>query len=353
MNNGKSIVELAKELERRAGAKRDFVADTKQITMVPAGNDVRISVGGHDFGVTSLTHKQLGTHVGIPAQYYGKMQADSPALLATNVNHWLHGHDISVRRMVRTLDGDARAFLSDRYRRIENEQIATAVLPALMESPEIKIESTDITETRLYIKALFPRIQGEVKKGDVVQAGIVISNSEVGMGSLNVQPLVYRLVCTNGLIADGADAFGLKKHHIGRRASTDENYAIYRSETIQAEDRALMMKLQDAVRAAAKGVAFQELLRKMQEAATGIRIQSPMKAVEELGKVYDLNEGERGSVLENLIRNQDMTRWGALNAITELANVHESYERSTELEIIGGQMLDLPRTHWERIAEAA
>ena len=34
--------------------------------------------------------------------------------------------------MVRTLDGKARAFLSDRYHRIDNEQIAEAVLPVLL-----------------------------------------------------------------------------------------------------------------------------------------------------------------------------------------------------------------------------
>jgi hypothetical protein len=36
----------------------------------------------------------------------------------------------------------------------------------------------------MYIKAICPRIQAEVKKGDIVQAGIAISNSEVGMGSV-------------------------------------------------------------------------------------------------------------------------------------------------------------------------
>lgn len=37
----------------------------------------------------------------------------------------------------------------------------------------------------------------EVRKGDIVQAGVMISNSEVGLGAVSIQPLVYRLVCTN------------------------------------------------------------------------------------------------------------------------------------------------------------
>ena len=43
-----------------------------------------------------------------------------------------------------------------------------------------------------------------VKVGDAVQAGIAISNSEVGQGSLRVEALDYRLVRTNGMIRETA-----------------------------------------------------------------------------------------------------------------------------------------------------
>ena len=38
-----------------------------------------------------------------------------------------------------------------------------------------------------------------MRPGDVVQAGVSISNSETGRGAVSVCPLVYRLVCTNGM----------------------------------------------------------------------------------------------------------------------------------------------------------
>ena len=67
-------------------------------------------------------HDQIGSRAGIPAKYYDRMLTEAPDLLATNVNAW---HRINpARRMVRTLGGDARSFLSDRYNRIENEEIA-------------------------------------------------------------------------------------------------------------------------------------------------------------------------------------------------------------------------------------
>ena len=85
--------------------------------------------------------------------------------------------------MVRTLDGQARAFLSDRYRRLDNFDLASSVLPVLGEMGDgIQIISAEMTETRMYIKVINKRLELEVQKGDVVQAGMVLSNSEVFCG---------------------------------------------------------------------------------------------------------------------------------------------------------------------------
>jgi hypothetical protein len=212
MKLGKSLVELAQELERRAGAKSDFIVDTKSgLLMQP---DMALAVSGVGaLSTDGLAHRQISEWAGIPAKYYDRMKAEAPALLVNNVNHWFA--EQPARRMVRTLDNRARAFLSDRYRRIDNEEIAEAVLPVLLGAgSDIRIESCEVTDSRLYLKAVFPKIEGEVKVGDPVQSGIVISNSEAGLGSLSVQPLVFRLVCKNGMIANDS---GMSRYHVGRK----------------------------------------------------------------------------------------------------------------------------------------
>lgn len=96
--------------------------------------------------------------------------------------------------MIRTMDYGggrvARALLSDRYRRIDNMEIASAVLPLFAGSDQYEVISSEVTENRMYLKILSRRLEMEVVPGDYVQAGVVISNSEVGLGSVNVQPLV-------------------------------------------------------------------------------------------------------------------------------------------------------------------
>src|SRR5207244_7939357 len=105
------------------------------------------------------------------------------------------------KRLIRTLDGNVRAVLSDRYRRLDNFDLAENVLPILQRLPDARFESVELTETRMYLKVVTPSVRYEIAPGDVVQAGVVIANSEVGQGTLSVQPLVFRLVCKNGLIA--------------------------------------------------------------------------------------------------------------------------------------------------------
>jgi Domain of unknown function (DUF932) len=212
MKTGRTLQELAAEIERQSASKRDFLADTHELTLLTVGEGSELHLpGSGEFPLRTLANEQIADHLDIPRRYYSLLRQSHPALLDLNVNRLFR--DLPRRRMVRTLDGEVRAFLSDRYRRLDNDDLAEAILPVLGEIPDVQFPSTEITDTRLYIKAVAPRVAGEVRKGDVVRAGVVISNSEVGMGALLVQPLVYRLVCLNGMIAGEAS----RRCHVGRQ----------------------------------------------------------------------------------------------------------------------------------------
>jgi len=357
MKQGKTLSQLASELERRQAAKLDFVADTRALHVNNDGRTLEVAGGDssvNDFNLSNHAARQLGTWAGVPAKYAEKCFHSDPAFYARNMNHWLKNND--ARRMIRTMDGDCRAFLSDRYRRIDHEDVTKAVLPVLMEIQDLHIVSCDVTDRRLYLKALFPSVQAEIEGslqvGDLVQAGVVISNSEIGMGSLQVQPLVMRLVCLNGMIANQS---GLARHHVGRKIEGEgqDVAQLFRDETIEADDRALMLKLQDIVRAAASEAQFKAIVKRMSLATVGPQIEQPVPAVEVLSKTFGLNDQEGNSVLESLIKGLDYSRWGTLNAITSVANNTENYDRATELEALGGRVLDMPRSEWYTIAEAS
>lgn len=318
--------------------KRDFVADTRAMRWTEDGK-LTLPINGEQqmFPVNRIAAQQIASKVGIPQKYFDRMQDEAPVLLETNVNHWFVKQP--ERRMLRTLNGNARAFLGERFRPLDNIDVATQVLPQMLNAG-MEVRSAEITDMRLYIQAVTARITGEVKKGDIVQAGVVISNSEVGCGSIRVEPLVYRLACLNGMIT----GHSLRRAHIGRNLTGDGNdsFELLSDNTKHLTDRAFWAQVNDIVGQTTSKESFDKLLLTMQDAAK-TELKSPSDAVQIVESRYALNEGESAAVLDNLIRAGDPTKWGLINAITAVSKEADDYDRAIELERFGGDVLELPK----------
>jgi len=347
MKQGRALPEVLTELQRQNAAKQDYIGAAEAFRLDEDGSTFRIG-DDHSFGTTQLFHRQVASALGIPAKYYDMMQKQKPNLLADNVNAWFSDKGSSY--MVRTLDYGsgqvARALLSDRYRRIDNLEIASTVLPLFAGNPDIQVISSEVTESKLYLKILNTRLEMACV-GDIVQAGVVISNSEVGLGAVSVQPLIYTLACTNGMICP---SYGERRTHVGRASkATDDGYEIYTDETKEADDRAFMLKLRDATLAAIEEARFRQIVGKLEESA-GAKITGRVQDVIELtGKAYDLNQPEQDSILNYLIKGGDLSLYGLSNAITRASQDVDSYDRATALEGIGWQVATMPKNQWEEI----
>ena len=350
MKAGKTLQELAMELDRQQAVKKDMLVDMGALSMDTGDAGLALQVSGGSmapqYNINDIAHRQIGQTLKIPALYYDRMRMEYPELLAQNVNGWF-ARTPDMKRMLRTMDGTARALLSDRYRRIDNFEVASAVLPIISSMDGASVESCELTESRMYLKVVNPRVTAEVKKGDIVQAGIIISNSEVGMGSVNVSPLVYRLVCSNGMIAqDGA----VRKYHVGRANEGGEDFSIYRNETIEADDKAFLMKLEDSVKAAVNQARFAAIVDKMREATEATMEAKVVPQVVELAsKEYGITEAEGKGILGHLIAGGDLSLYGLANAVTRQAQDVESYDRSTELEATGYKIITMAPALWRNL----
>ena len=356
MKSGLTIQELAAEILRQKDSKEDYIVNTRCLQMEPSGSDVVLRVLDESAGdriepldIGPNAHRQIGTHLFIPAKYYTKMREEDPELLSMNVNRWFERSDS--QRMLRVLDGCARAYLSNRYLRVDHMQIAEAVLPIIGDMKDARVESCQITEDRMYIKVVNPRLQQEVVPGDIVQAGISISNSEVGLGSVNIQPLVYRLVCSNGMVVNDA---ATRRNHVGRVNSADENFLLYSAETLAADDHAFLLKIQDTVRTVVDEVKFNRVVGMMQEAANAQMNTANVPEVVRLASHdFGLTDEEHPGVLQYLIEGKDLTLYGLANAVTRYSQDVESYDWATELESIGYNILSMPAKRWNSINQMA
>ena len=335
MKSGISLVEMAQEIQRQNDLKADYMLDTRSLRLEPFGGGLYLNAYDQsgDYAVeplevNAIAHRQIGTHLKIPAAYYDKMLEEYPELLAQNVNAWFQREPAV--RMVRTIDGTARAFLSNRYRRIDNLDIAGIVLPVLQEMEGMHFESCQLTDSRMYIKVVNTRLEAEVVPGDIVQSGIIISNSEV--------------------VNDAQT----RRNHVGRVNEASENYQLYSEKTLEADDKAFAMKIQDTVRAVVDEVRFTRVVNMMREAKDAPMNTAAVPGIVKLvSKDFHITDDESSGVLQRLIEGNDLTLYGLSNAVTRHSQDVKDYDRATALEGIGYNILSMPARQWSRINQMA
>lgn len=347
------------EIVKQDEAKLDVVADTRRMSAVVeagvGGNVVDLNVdtpnGVAAFQLNSHARGQVATDLGIPKRYFDRMLTEAPGLLARNVDHWLH--EQPERRLVRgfkpTVEGGSgvgRAWLSDRYKRMDNIEIARRIFPVFDDIPGLTFHQAQLTDTRFYMRAVLPRLEREIKVGDAVQAGIEIKNSEVGSGMLSISPFILRLICINGMTVPD---HSVAARHVGKRIEDETHFT---DETIEADDNAFWLVARDTVKSVLSEVRFEEIVAQLAETVHGEKIQAPIAATETLASRFSLTEDEREGVLRNLVEGGDLSQWGLLNAVTAQAKEVDDFDRQAELEGLGWQLASLPAREWAQLATA-
>jgi hypothetical protein len=369
---------LLEELRERRANQFDFVADNRTLQVVPIPeehqdqltpvnelartelNPPRVALIPKDgpaeewyektgpLAMNAHAHGQVASATPIGQRYYRAMLEKDPELLALNVNRWF-ARAKDKNKLIRAEAGHVRAWLSDRYLRVANTDLAETLIPALREGNgnAWMIQEAAITDRQMHIRAIFPTFEADVnpRVGDVVHLGLTIRNSEVGAGAFTVEASLYRLKCTNTLVSGG----GMRRVHLGSRLSGDF-VAHLADETMRAQDRALMMEARDVVKALADRNHFEQLVGIAQGAAE-TELPEPIAATRILTKTAGLTEQETARVEEELTRAGDPTMWGLTNALTATARDLADFERKNELETKAGAILN-DRRGWQAYKDA-
>lgn len=355
MKYGKSLQELLTVLRDRE--KKDFTVDSSNLQYDHKSNQLITLENNEAYKVNNTCMDQIGTKLNIPSKYMDILNTEEHReLLSTNINYWFENSNKQV--MVRAFDkyqdqpATARAFLSPRYKVVDHDQICEMVLPRLLDNPEIEIVQSEITEKKLYIKAVNHSMKSEISVGDIVESGITISNSEVGYGSVSITPFIYRLVCSNGLKVN--DSKIQAKHLTSSQADRDGVYNLLSDEAKQKDSEALLLKCRDVTESVLSQTVFNDTVDKLRE-ANSVRIEQPKKAIEFISKKFSLNQLEQESVFDRVLNRDDnnnyTSKYSIVNAVTNLANSDQvSFDRADDLQSIGGLILNLPNSELARVA---
>ena len=384
-----TIEDLLRKVVSQKEAKRDLVANTRDaVRMVDvSGSDkphlVLLREGAEQlerFTISEHAHRQIAGRLNVPWRYYDRLLRDHRDLVYANVNALFEREPES--RLIRTLDGEVRAFLSDRYGFVEHEDVLEKTLPRLIggEIACVPLRSY-VSPASMDLTILFTADELSIDLGsmegrqsawgnvdldqdhqviarrdvgrDVVRPGIRITNNEVGAGKAGIQGFLFRSYCLNGLVWGKRDAFSFSRTHRGARLESGDDFVLFSPETQALQKETLAAEFNDALSALVDPANVRRMAEALQRAKASVPVRNGHAAVGHLAKEVDLSESEQEGVLENLLLGGDLSQWGMVNAVTQLANeASVKHERVLELEELGGRIINLPAGEWSRIAHA-
>lgn len=339
MKKGQEIKSMLKQINDDVEFKKDYIVDLNSLDV--SQNDRSVYPDLHSAGAkhyyqmndNSLNH--LSNRLEIGTRYISKCLPVSQELVAHNLNFWINKNK-NKKLMLRTLEtgvngeDKVRAIMSDRYKRIDSDVVANSCLSKLMDmGAELKYSHYD--GDNMNITAVLPKLEGEVVEGDLVQGGITITNSEIGHGSLIVKPFIYRLVCTNGMVApEYLNQFYAK--HVGKMIIDLDN---------DDQWKTIVDKMGQQLELISNPELFQENIDKLKQ-ATQDKINSHQ--IEVLAKKHGLSDDERAGVFERLNHYVGETfvtsKYDVANAITNIANDEsKSDDRARFLQELGGLVI--------------
>jgi len=322
-----------------------------------------------DRGMPTLTtalnpvaFNQLAQKAGIATRDARRFQDYYPAEFDNLVNAIFQRE--TSNRMIRayTSDNDnyflGRAFVSDAFKTYDNYDLLAAALPPLLDNTEAdwRTVRATVTDQKMYIRLKSENFTGTgAAVGDEMAAGIVISNSEVGMGSVSVAELVWTLVCLNGMQTERVQ----RSAHI-QSARGEESFGLLADDTKQKDNELTSLKMRDYVAAYSSRENFDNTLQKFRAAAGDIVEADAQTAVNNLGTVLNLTKSQTSSVLDGLLQTvgqsgyagNPVSRATLVNAVTAVGN-NVDPDQVDDWQKLGGKVLDLPRPDWDRVAAAA
>ena len=371
-NEDRSLTRFIQTIQEQESRKQDYLANTTQLQFrtisendpEPTSQLVMEASGGLPTTIldcNKVARDQIASKAGIDVRTFERFRTHYPQQFDPLINEVFQREP--AQRMIRTYmdsdhSGTARAVVSDKFKTFDNTHLVNAALPQLLDSDaQWKIVNADVTDMRMYMRLRSEVITGEgAGVGDLMALGLGLSNSEVGHGSVNVFQMYWTLFCENGMQTGNNHR---STHITSARAETD-TWGLLTDEAKDADNHALELKVRDLVAGFSSRDAFDEVIEKMRLAGEDTIEGSPNQAVEALGKVLQLTKKDTGNVLDGLLATigqagyagKPVSRATMVNAVTAVANTAQP-DDVDDWQKLGGRVLELPKSDWQRVALAA
>lgn len=308
--------------------------------------EIHMRAKGLDVTLHRNAVSQICTYTGLPIKYADKLVAPGEhrqqrmEMLTGHLNQWMEMHQ-GEKRLVRSLGGEARGFLSDKYKRIDSVAVIDTFTGAMKDigarpyadrASGLGAYSTDL---RWSLSGVLPKVFRTTR--DAVAVGVQLRTSDYGRGRLELSLYLIRLWCLNGCTANDV----MKKTHVGSRL--DENIE-YSNKTYELDTAASTSALKDAI----ADVMSERKVQALVDGISRLEAQQVDWAKAKVALRKKLLKGEMDAV-EAAFEGDDVVNlpagsspWRVSNALSWVAKSDDvAPERKLDLERYAGEALDV------------
>ncbi len=329
-NAGEQFLEILAKLEAEEKRKKDL---TSPLNTLRVNDD--FTFNSEELGKVRMTDHAFGQlcqqlyDYALPADYFRNLFKEDPTRFAEQFNyHLVNGKGKERRfRMVTDETGqqsEVRGIVSESYIPYDNLDALQIFMDTAKDLPDYEMKTYHMDDRMMFMRFVFPDTEKNFGRSfdgqdDRNFIALDLVNSEVGFTSIIANPSVYRLVCTNGLVAKQAE------------------YGFYKQRHMHIDPLMVNTNLKKSI---IHGVEMgQEILHKF-ESARKIKVDNPYEMITEYGKRKALSEKMQRTVRTNYDIEADKSLFGVVNAFTRTARDLKSLERRLDLEKYASKIMD-------------
>jgi hypothetical protein len=349
-SNKSRIDATMNRLVNEGNALQDFIApigvnlrnqEKTPVITFSANGHVNMQMNNEQFSLHENAVYQLADKMGIPARYLRELAAGGEwkRQLAAKILNEHSGWTNRTRVLVRSVDSEVRAILSDSYKRLNSVDLISAFLSECSSKGAI-ISDAFMDDTKVFCETVLP-VPMEIptlNNGTVmIFAGARFSTSDYGDGSVDMRAFLMNGACTNGMVRESI----MKQVHLGAKLP-DNLQLSQRTYDLDTKTTA------SAIRDLSAGLFNKEnLMRKAIEIQGASEINVDMS--DELRKLVgkgSLLKNEGDSIEKILMNNNPAdgvqgaaTLWKLTQGMTAFARDAEP-RRAREIHEISGELLN-------------
>lgn len=312
------------------------VVSTEKVKTSTSDYEATYAAEVHPMEMTDWAESQLLTRLGMPVSYFRRAYQQDPDLYKHHFNYWISKHDNPVMLRAKCR-GDGRAVIrgvvSDVYSPFDNDTFVD-ILASLLEAKQDRVifENLHLDDHRMHLRMTFPELSKDLSyhssmttADDDSRIGIDFGNSEVGMSSVDIQTLLFRLVCTNGLRGWSKDGPGFSQRHIHLQPG--------------AMRHRIAAAMERQVEAGGKMI---EDYRRTQM----VEVDFPFSVIDKLVKEGGLPDSFKDEAKMQF--EGDRTAYGVINSLTKASRALPNHNR-LEAETFAGKLVYLPAKRWQEL----